>query len=141
MPWFFKTAQKILHSNRPPYYLQDHYPIYDGVQLSSKSSIWKLLDHVQERAKVLINDNRVFNSTDLLEYRRIQTSRRAHPFVVDCAVNRTIHYRENSILTALLAYGMIFQREVFPIGYDIDKFKSSVHKQYSLFPPYYKLFS
>ena len=87
-------------------------------------SILKLLYRVQERAKVLINDNRISNSVDSLEnhrnvayvslfsryyngryYREIKglvpenhiflcstrTSRRSHPFMIDCTVNLTMH--------------------------------------------------
>ena len=81
----------------------------------------------------LVSGNHIF-------LRSTCTSRRAHPFVVDCAVNLKMHYRENS-------FGRIdrlqndLPAEVFPIGYDIDGFKSYVHKHYSLFPPSYNLFS
>ena len=42
----------------------------------------------------LIADNQIF-------LRSTRTSRRAYPFVVDCAVNRTMHYRENSFFARI----------------------------------------
>ena len=137
-------------------------------------SILKLLDSVQESAKVLINDNRVFNTIDLLEHRRnvacvslfhryyngrcsceirslvpdnhiflrsTRIFRRAHPFVVDCPVNRTIHYRENLFFARTACLWNDLPAEVVPVGYDIDKLKSNAHKHYSLFSPSYNLFS
>ena len=113
------------------------------VWVGASRSILKFLDRVQKRAKVLINDNRVSNSTDSLEHRynvacvslfigkcfheikglvpdnhiflhSTCTSCRAHPFVVDCAVNRAMHCRENSFFPALHSYGMIFLQKFFP---------------------------
>ena len=40
------------------------------VWAGASRSVLKLLDRVQERAKVLINDNRVSNCIDSLEHRR-----------------------------------------------------------------------
>lgn len=144
------------------------------VWAGASKSILKLLDRVQERVKVLINDSRVSNSIDSLEHRRnvacvslfyryyngrcsreirglvpdnhiflrgTRTSRRAHPFVVDCPVNRTMHYRENSFFARTARLWNDLPAEVFPVSYDIGKFKSNVHKHYSLFPPSYNLFS
>ena len=101
------------------------------VWADASRSILKLLDRVQKRVKVLINDNRVSNSVDTLEHRRnvacvslfyrycngrcsreiralipdnhiflrsTRTSRRAHPFVLGCVVNLTMHCTENAFL-------------------------------------------
>ena len=65
---FLKLHRKYFTPSSPPYYLQDLYPTSDRVQLSI--SILKLLDRVHERAKLLINDNRVSNSIDSFEHRR-----------------------------------------------------------------------
>ena len=54
----------------------------------------------------LVPNNHIF-------LRSTRISRRAHPFVVDCPVNRILHYRENTFLSALLAYGVIFLRKFF----------------------------
>ena len=43
----------------------------------------------------LVPDNHIF-------LRSARTSRTTHPFVVDCAVNRTRHYRENSFFSLSL---------------------------------------
>ena len=43
----------------------------------ASKSILKLLGRVQERAKVLINDNRLSNSIDSLEHRR---------FIIYCSI-------------------------------------------------------
>ena len=126
------------------------------VLAGASRSILKPLDRMQERAKVLINDNRVSNSIDLLEHRRnvacvslwyryyngrssceirelvpdnhmflrsTRTSRRAYPIVVDCAVNRTMHYRENSFLSRSACLGNDLPAEILPVGYDIVKLK------------------
>ena len=63
------------------------------------------------------------------EVRSTRTSRRAHNFVVDCAVNRTMHYRENSFFARTARLWNDIPAEVFPVGYDIDKFKSNVYKK------------
>ena len=39
--------------------------------------------------RCLVPDNHIF-------LRNTHTSRRAYPFMVNCVVNRTMHYRENS---------------------------------------------
>ena len=141
------------------------------------SHVWAiltLLDRVQQRAKALINDNKVSNFINSLEHcctvacfslfyryykgrcsrefkglildnhiflRCTRTFRKAHPFVVDCAVNRTIHNKENSFFARTASLWKDLPAENFPIGYDIDKFKSNVHKYYSLFDPSCNLFS
>ena len=83
--------------------------------------------------KGLISDNHIFLCST-------RTSRRAHSFVLDCAVNRTMHYRENSFFARTARLWNDLPAEVLPVVYDIDKFKSNVHKHYSLFPPSSNLF-
>ena len=79
-------------------------------------------------------DNHIF-------LRSTHTSRRSHPFLIVFPVNRTVHYRENSFFARTARLWNNLHAEVFPVGYDINKFKSSVHKRYSLFSPSYNLFS
>ena len=72
--------------------------------------------------------------------RSTRTSRRAHPFVVDCPVNHTMHYREKSFFARTARLWSDLPSEAFLVGYDIGKFKSNIHKQSSLFSSFYKLF-
>ena len=46
--------------------------------------------------------------------RSTRISRRAHTFVVDCPVNRTMHYRRKFFLPALRLYLAAFLRKFFP---------------------------
>ena len=55
----------------------------------------------------LIPDNHLF-------LRSTRTSREAHPFVVDCAVNRTRHYRENSFFARTARLWNDFLQKFFP---------------------------
>ena len=74
--------------------------------------------------KGLVPDNPIF-------LRSTRTSGRAHPFVFHCAVNCTMHYRENSFFARTASLWNDLPADVFPVCYDIDKFKSNVHKHYS----------
>ena len=73
--------------------------------------------------KALISDNHIF-------LRSTRNSRRALPFVVDCAM----HYRENLFFACTARLWNDLSAEVFLVGYDIGKFKLNVRKHYSLFP-------
>ena len=61
--------------------------------------------------------------------------------MIDYAVNRIMHYRENSFFARTARLWNDLLAEVFPVGYNIDEFKSDVYKHYSLFPPSHNLFS
>ena len=114
---------------------------------------------------------RVSNSIDSLEYRRnvecvsffyqdsimegvlarglvpdilglgTRTSRRAPSFVVDCPVNRTIHYKENSFFARIARLWSDLPAKVLHGGYDmlISLNQMSPNTTF-FFPPSYKLF-
>ena len=69
----------------------------------------------------LVPDNHIF-------LRSTHTSRRANPFLLDCAVNRTMYFRENSFFARIARLWKDLSVAVFAVGFDIDKFKSNVHK-------------
>ena len=142
VPWFFKTVQKILYSTRPSYYLQGFYGVQLSCTvwcfkvyfeaswskfLINGNRVTNLINSLDHRCNVacsslfyryhkgrssreiwgLVADSHVFLFST-------RTSRSAHPFVVDCTLNRTMPYRKNLFLPALLACRIIFLRKFFP---------------------------
>ncbi|XP_065365379.1 uncharacterized protein LOC135958403 [Calliphora vicina] len=126
----------------------------------------ELLERVQESAKVLNDHSRVSSSIDSLEHRRNvgcvslfyryyndmcsaeirelvpeTPTARADQYVVDWTVDRISHYRENSFFNRNVCMWNKLPPEVFPVTFIIGKFKSNVHKHYSLYPPSHNLFS
>ena len=96
------------------------YQYYNGI---SAAEISELIP----RARVFVRNTRL--------------SSRSHPFVVDCPVDRTTHYRENSFISRTSRMWNNLPAEVFPDSYNVQKFKLNVHIHYSLFPPSHNLFS
>ncbi|XP_065365413.1 uncharacterized protein LOC135958439 [Calliphora vicina] len=87
-----------------------------------------------EEIRELVPDTRSFT-------RNTRSSARAHPFVFDWSVDSTTHYRENSFFSRTVRMWNKLPVEVFPVPFNAGKFKSNVHKHYSLYTPSNNLFS
>ena len=67
--------------------------------------------------------------------RSTRLSENSHPFCIDWPVDRTTHYRENSIFGRTARMWNKLPASVFPANCDIQEFKANVNNHYSLFPP------
>jgi hypothetical protein len=67
--------------------------------------------------------------------RSTRAAHQAHPYSIAMVSNRTSHYRENSFFSRTVKLWNSLPAKVFPGSFDVCKFKTNIHRHYSVLPP------